>query len=688
MDPMVRSRRNPASAGDHEATAARLEQDFQTALGQEERNIAAVGVPAVAHRGEASPGTLESGVRPDLDRGPSLPVAHPFHSGRVKEEVSLQRQRPLTLDEDQARVAASVGRASAENELKMESVEPDYARVFGSGGEAASMEHGPRVARVEAADITWAPHQGSSTGPMGLVSVGADAPTEQKVPEEGGTKTEPVALEGGLLGEEELLPDRSSPQNFEAILVQMMEENRALKRRLEQAELRSHSSWHSGVAGEGGAVVLEVSLEGRIWPPCLVGQSKMGSEAPFMPSNEERVPVRGLGPSVADLGGMERISSLTGWYCNSTSTWPSTGFTAGAAWDDCRIGGLNPSGKGDKGWWADKLVQSAKQGQEIAERQLCFDPVDDEDYAPSEPPEQAEPGLVPVDGLEVGKFPVSFWPLAALHATERNWHELSEYLGRSPGMGLIGKLGLLLEATLDWRRIHLEVTFFGPRREYLEFGELLDPGKVKLEEARKEWLEKVLIEGQAEHNGKEERIIVKPPGFLVELGILNANHRWWIRKALYGLPTSPRDWGRYRDGEFRKFKIEYEGGIYQLFQAKSDDALWLVRRVAADYQGEVAGILVVYVDDLAFFAEAGLAKQFIATVRTLWKTSDPEWLGESPVTFCGVELTKTPLGYRLAQGAYIRELLQRYNIQEDAGVPLVKWTEPEATGEATGDLIR
>ena len=34
--------------------------------------------------------------------------------------------------------------------------------------------------------------------------------------------------------------------------------------------------------------------------------------------------------------------------------------------------------------------------------------------------------------LQIGKFPASFWPLAALHASERNWHQMSEFLGQQP----------------------------------------------------------------------------------------------------------------------------------------------------------------------------------------------------------------------------------------------------------------
>ena len=34
--------------------------------------------------------------------------------------------------------------------------------------------------------------------------------------------------------------------------------------------------------------------------------------------------------------------------------------------------------------------------------------------------------------LQVGGFPVGFWPLAALHASERNWCGMCEFLGRPP----------------------------------------------------------------------------------------------------------------------------------------------------------------------------------------------------------------------------------------------------------------
>ena len=193
---------------------------------------------------------------------------------------------------------------------------------------------------------------------------------------------------------------------------------------------------------------------------------------------------------------------------------------------------------------------------------------------------------------------------------------------------------------------------------------------------------------RSDTKGTDERIIVKPPYLLVELGLLGKDDRWWVRKALYGLPTSPRDWGRYRDAEFQKVRIEWQGQEYCLVQTKTDDALWLLRTLDSDGMGPIAGVLIVYVDDLAMFAPEGLAKEFIRAIQSRWKTSEPEWLGVKPVTFCGIELSLLPTGYRLSQCAYIRELLNRYGIEEQSSVPIPKWVEPERVDDPSVDEVR
>ena len=162
----------------------------------------------------------------------------------------------------------------------------------------------------------------------------------------------------------------------------------------------------------------------------------------------------------------------------------------------------------------------------------------------------------------------------------------------------------------------------------------------------------------------------------------------WIRKALYGLPTSPRDWGRYRDAEFTKFRLRWGEDEYHLVQTLSDDALWLARKATKTGYGNTEGILVVYVDDLAFLAPKGLGEAFVAAVQERWKTSTPEWFSERPLTFCGMELSQHGHGYRMSQSAYVRELLGRYGIEESSSTPITRWTEPEVGSTPSADEIK
>ena len=182
---------------------------------------------------------------------------------------------------------------------------------------------------------------------------------------------------------------------------------------------------------------------------------------------------------------------------------------------------------------------------------------------------------------------------------------------------------------------------------------------------------------RSDARSNEERIIVKPPNFLLELGIMTKNDRWWVRKALYGLPTSPRDWGKYRDAEFAQFRLQWGKDSYCLVQTLSDDALWVARKITQAGYGDIEGLLVVYVDDLLFLGPKGLGEAFVAAVQEKWKTSTPEWLSNKPLTFCGMELSQHDNGYRMSQNAYARELLGRYCIEEPTSTPITRWTEPE-----------
>ena len=74
----------------------------------------------------------------------------------------------------------------------------------------------------------------------------------------------------------------------------------------------------------------------------------------------------------------------------------------------------------------------------------------------------------------------------------------------------------------------------------------------------------------------EEIIIVKPPSLLVEMKILEPNHRWRVLKALYGLRQAPLAWARFRDKSLRALTFQYGGVWYALRQGISDDSLWFI----------------------------------------------------------------------------------------------------------------
>ena len=67
-------------------------------------------------------------------------------------------------------------------------------------------------------------------------------------------------------------------------------------------------------------------------------------------------------------------------------------------------------------------------------------------------------------------------------------------------------------------------------------------------------------------------IVVKPPFLLTQLGLLDQSHRWRVRKALYGLQTSPRDWAEHRDRVLRDLRLE-EPQLATLHQSVTDGSL-------------------------------------------------------------------------------------------------------------------
>ena len=185
-----------------------------------------------------------------------------------------------------------------------------------------------------------------------------------------------------------------------------------------------------------------------------------------------------------------------------------------------------------------------------------------------------------------------------------------------------------------------------------------------------------------EDSGEAPVIVVKPPYMLVQLQLLKGSDRWKVRRALYGLATSPRDWADYRDSVLRKVEVAAPIGA-KLFQSNTDESMWFLK----DSEGVLHAVLIVYVDDLGVFAEEPIAAALVAAIRAQWKTSEPSWTKEEErVTFCGLEISKNCRGWRVDQSKYLRELLNRYQVVETASCPLSKWEDPELETPSTEEV--
>ena len=168
-------------------------------------------------------------------------------------------------------------------------------------------------------------------------------------------------------------------------------------------------------------------------------------------------------------------------------------------------------------------------------------------------------------------------------------------------------------------------------------------------------------------------IIVKPPYFLTQLGLMDPSHRWRVRKALYGLQTSPRDWAEHRDEALKGMVISSPVAA-TLHQSLTDSSLWHVR----DQAGSVIAVVIVYVDDVALFGPESVVRALVAVIGEKWTLSEPTWsLNNRPVSFCGMELLQLPCGWRVTQVKYLTELLNRYEIKGVSSVPVLKVEDPD-----------
>ena len=165
---------------------------------------------------------------------------------------------------------------------------------------------------------------------------------------------------------------------------------------------------------------------------------------------------------------------------------------------------------------------------------------------------------------------------------------------------------------------------------------------------------------------QSDYIAVRPPGILVAQGFMSSDEIYIAQKAVYGLKRSPRLWGLTRDRELHRLRVEDEGEIYMLEPLLSEPHLWKVISMSAEEEEDVeaiCGLLMTYVDDLFMVSRRRILLELIKGIRSLWKTTDPEFVGQVPIRFLGMDISKeeTEDGavWKVTQNSYSRDMLQK-----------------------------
>ncbi|CAE7765514.1 GIP [Symbiodinium sp. CCMP2592] len=153
------------------------------------------------------------------------------------------------------------------------------------------------------------------------------------------------------------------------------------------------------------------------------------------------------------------------------------------------------------------------------------------------------------------------------------------------------------------------------------------------------------------------RYVLRPPKWLIELGLAQEGECYTLGRVLYGFREAPVWWSEFRDDELRK--ATFAG--CRLVQGKADPSIWKIMSGST-----LKGFLITYVDDFLVLSEDAVAKAFHAWILegAKWETDGlAEASQETPVRFLGMQLKRYEDGsFTLDQEAYVDELTRAHGL--------------------------
>ena len=173
-------------------------------------------------------------------------------------------------------------------------------------------------------------------------------------------------------------------------------------------------------------------------------------------------------------------------------------------------------------------------------------------------------------------------------------------------------------------------------------------------------------------------VVLRPPTILYKLNLLPPGHVWLVHKAIYGLREAPSLWSEERTEALTNLTFTSEGEPYCVLLSQIHRSLCLIVRQrslqnhtpSTDHLGltcrvppeEVIAMSGIYVDDFLTAGPPSVVHSFLATLRKMWKTSDPQFLTmNAELPFLGVSIRMTKDGLLLHQHHYTLDFLREHS---------------------------
>ena len=173
-------------------------------------------------------------------------------------------------------------------------------------------------------------------------------------------------------------------------------------------------------------------------------------------------------------------------------------------------------------------------------------------------------------------------------------------------------------------------------------------------------------------------VVLHPPTILYKLNLLPQDHVWLVHEAIYGLREAPSLWSEELTDALTNLTFASEGESYAVILSQvhkslclivkqqslhdhspTTDAFGLTSRVLPH---QVVALSGIYVDDFLTAGPPQVVRSFLAALRKMWRTSDPQFLSlDADLPFLGVSIRMTKDGILLHQHLYTQDLLHNHS---------------------------